>query len=47
MPVVEDVGGFEGVAYELGAPAAAINDLTAYWHSRGGDTAQVRTDLTC
>ncbi|MGW5098211.1 lasso peptide biosynthesis B2 protein [Streptomyces nodosus] len=27
-------------------PAAAINDLTAYWHSRGADPVQVRTDLT-
>ncbi|MFE2690160.1 lasso peptide biosynthesis B2 protein [Streptomyces mirabilis] len=27
-------------------PAAAINDLTAYWHSKGADPIQVRTDLT-
>ncbi|WP_406414726.1 lasso peptide biosynthesis B2 protein (plasmid) [Streptomyces halstedii] len=27
-------------------PATAITDLTAYWHSRGADPAQVRTDLT-
>lgn len=27
-------------------PATAIDDLTAYWHSKGADPAQVRTDLT-
>ncbi|MFJ6661312.1 lasso peptide biosynthesis B2 protein [Streptomyces sp. NPDC091377] len=27
-------------------PATAIDDLTAYWRSRGADQAQVRTDLT-
>lgn len=27
-------------------PAAAIDELTAYWHSKGADPAQVRTDLT-
>ncbi|MFI5704482.1 lasso peptide biosynthesis B2 protein [Streptomyces xanthochromogenes] len=27
-------------------PARAIDDLTAYWHSKGADPAQVRTDLT-
>lgn len=27
-------------------PAAAIDDLTAYWRNKGADPAQVRTDLT-
>ncbi|ROQ65258.1 transglutaminase superfamily protein [Streptomyces sp. CEV 2-1] len=27
-------------------PATAIDDLTAYWHGKGADPAQVRTDLT-
>ncbi|MFF0170690.1 lasso peptide biosynthesis B2 protein [Streptomyces prasinus] len=27
-------------------PAAAITDLTTYWHSKGADPDQVRTDLT-
>ncbi|MGW0670714.1 lasso peptide biosynthesis B2 protein [Streptomyces sp. NPDC002746] len=27
-------------------PATAIDDLTAYWHSKGADPAQVRADLT-
>ncbi|MER8159984.1 lasso peptide biosynthesis B2 protein [Streptomyces sp. NPDC094472] len=27
-------------------PAAAVNDLTAYWQSKGADPDQVRTDLT-
>ncbi|WEH37945.1 lasso peptide biosynthesis B2 protein (plasmid) [Streptomyces sp. AM 4-1-1] len=27
-------------------PAAAVDDLTAYWHGKGADPAQVRTDLT-
>ncbi|MEE1930690.1 lasso peptide biosynthesis B2 protein [Streptomyces sp. TRM 70351] len=28
------------------APATAIDDLTAYWRSKGADPAQVRSDLT-
>lgn len=28
------------------SPAAAIDELTAYWHSKGADADQVRADLT-
>ncbi|WP_254403470.1 lasso peptide biosynthesis B2 protein [Streptomyces anulatus] len=28
------------------APATAVEDLAAYWHSKGADLAQVRRDLT-